>query len=519
MNINQCKINLPSFLIPFFLFLIFVFSIFPITDNDVWWHLTTGKYIFQNNTIPHTDIFSYTIYGKQWISFEWLAQLIFFTVYFLTGLSGLIIFKAIISCLIFYLILLTIKNKSEFLLTYIILCISFIIMRDWLRERPQLFTYFFSALYMYIFNNNAEKTKHKMLYSIPLIQLIWANMHGPAAIIGYGIICIYTLFSKELKLNFKIYLTAGSFLAMFINPNTWHIFSYLKNFFSQNFNHLILEYQPPVFSSIFLSYYILVLIIILSLFLPKKRKIEELLIIIFAITGSFLAARNIVISVILCVPITLNRLSYINKFFTTNLLKSYWAAFFTLLIFILLIWPSKQIGFGDAHKSRYAMEFIKQCNIKGNIFNDYDFGGYLIWKFYPENKVFIDGRLVEYGADFVEKSFYYWKPEIWNQFDSKYNFTSLIIPMENYYASSNIDLRNNWILVYWDDGALVYLKKIPENKKLINVFGYRILKPGAIGQQYLKLFPKNEVLKEINRSLYFAPHSIRAKKIKSYIEK
>jgi hypothetical protein len=38
-----------------------------------------------------------------------------------------------------------------------------------------------------------------------------------------------------------------------------------------------------------------------------------------------------------------------------------------------------------------AIQFIRNQAIRGNMLNDYDFGGYLIWAM-PEQKVFIDGR-------------------------------------------------------------------------------------------------------------------------------
>lgn len=49
-----------------------------IDDPDTWWHLAAGKYMVENRTIPHQDIFSWTVAGQPWITHEWLGK-VFFT--------------------------------------------------------------------------------------------------------------------------------------------------------------------------------------------------------------------------------------------------------------------------------------------------------------------------------------------------------------------------------------------------------------------------------------------------------
>ena len=50
-----------------------------------------------------------------------------------------------------------------------------------------------------------------------------------------------------------------------------------------------------------------------------------------------------------------------------------------------------------------SVEYIEKEGIKGNIFNSYNWGGYLIWNMYPDQKVYIDGRCDMYGAEFVTR--------------------------------------------------------------------------------------------------------------------
>src|SRR3989339_755806 len=74
--------------------LVFVLGFRKLSDYDMWWHLKTGEYILNNLIIPKVDIFSYVIMGRQWITFEWLSQALFFGVFKFLGAGGLIFFKS-----------------------------------------------------------------------------------------------------------------------------------------------------------------------------------------------------------------------------------------------------------------------------------------------------------------------------------------------------------------------------------------------------------------------------------------
>ena len=51
-----------------------------------------------------------------------------------------------------------------------------------------------------------------------------------------------------------------------------------------------------------------------------------------------------------------------------------------------------------------AVEFLRAHPESGAIYNDYGWGGYLIWKLYPQRKVYIDGRADVYGDAFMEET-------------------------------------------------------------------------------------------------------------------
>jgi hypothetical protein len=400
-------------------------------------------------------------------------------------------------------------------------------MRDGIRERPQMFTYLLISIYVYIL----RLKNMKVLCILPFLQILWANLHGAGSFIGPGIVILFSLFESGIRPAAKISLGAAVLAAGFLNPFGYKIFAYVFNSFSLGFTSLIMEYRHPVLSVQFIFYFLLLGLSLASLLVSRKKIGWEAIALFFAAAGSLTAIRNIPVFAVIAAPIAAENFSeayskYSGRF---PLNMDYLRAGLLGLLLTLFFWQTGEnldftgkyrFGFGNAHKCKYAAEFIKYCSLKGfkgSLFNDYDFGGYLSWSLYPAQKVFVDSRLVEYGKDFVEKTFYFWKPEIWQEMENKYGFTGAVVPNERYYSCSYLDSRKDWVLVYWDDYALVYFKNIPQNMEFIYKYGYRFLRPNNPDQAYLKQEPVENVLCEIERSLYFSPGSRKAKWMKAFV--
>src|ERR1041385_8237905 len=66
-------------------------------DPDLWWHLKAGQQIIDTRSIPHTDDYSFTKQGSEWVAHEWLSEVIMAAIYRVSGLVGLVtIFSLII---------------------------------------------------------------------------------------------------------------------------------------------------------------------------------------------------------------------------------------------------------------------------------------------------------------------------------------------------------------------------------------------------------------------------------------
>jgi hypothetical protein len=74
-------LNLPRFFTIAVLLTMLIAAIQPVTDPDFWWHVTTGNWILSHHTVPHTDLFTYTVPTHRWITHEWLSEVLVAVLY------------------------------------------------------------------------------------------------------------------------------------------------------------------------------------------------------------------------------------------------------------------------------------------------------------------------------------------------------------------------------------------------------------------------------------------------------
>jgi hypothetical protein len=133
-----------------------------------------------------------------------------------------------------------------------------------------------------------------------------------------------------------------------------------------------------------------------------------------------------------------------------------------------------------------AADFVLANNPSGNLYNTYFWGGYLLWRLGPERKVFVDGRSLSRQSQFegFSISIAYSNPSdpppLWKRVLRRYGIGYLIIPRVDASGGIKLDQVANlrrallaspeWVPVYADDIALVYVENAPGNLKIINKY-------------------------------------------------
>lgn len=130
-----------------------------------------------------------------------------------------------------------------------------------------------------------------------------------------------------------------------------------------------------------------------------------------------------------------------------------------------------------------AVTFIKQSGLKGNIFNEYNDGGYLIWWLTPDSRVFIDGRNLYLTAFSIFTSVvdspyspvsFYDRTPVYERVLDYFNIDLVVLPGCDKVSGTLIKLPlaltndEKWALVYADSNALVFMRNVPANSTFIH---------------------------------------------------
>ncbi len=402
---------------------IFTMSVREITDNDFWWHLRTGQLIIESGTIPKVDPFSYTNQGKEWITHEWLTEIFIYFLYKLGGLSLLILVFSTIITFSFWLVFLRCQGKPY--LTGFVLIIGALATAPTWGVRPQMISLLFASIFLFLLDQYFIKKNYRYLVPLPLLMIIWVNMHASYTL-GILIVAIY-LFGFIIKflidkrrsenknislfreiLPILIVLTFCTF-AVLVNPNGIKMITYpfetlnsasmqtyIQEWFSPNFH--LAEWQPLA---------ILFLLLLASALITNQSvSITEIGLVVIFGYAALKSMRHVYFFSIAAIPLIDKNLKSLWKkgIQTSRSIDKYPVVNILLLICILLVAVFRinlvlmnQIKIENKAFPVMAAEWIQNNKPKGKIFNSYNWGGYLIWRLYPEYQVFIDGRADVYG--------------------------------------------------------------------------------------------------------------------------
>ncbi len=487
-------------------------SLFTLYDPDYYWHLKSGEYIVGNWTLPHTDIFSYTMADQKWVLHEWLFQVILYGIHATMGEVWIKILSATaITFTIFSIFQISKRQSSGRISACCVILFFPLLIFPFMAPRPQIFSYLFFTFFIYAILETKYFHNKQALYFLPLIMIGWVNLHG-GYIVGIALLMLYlaTEFLSSWQRTGSIknglqttrmtsIITMLTILAAGCNPDFFHHLLYPFQVMGMDASlHYISEWQSPDGHSRFGKIYILfTFIFFLSGILKKKSSdFTEILVPSFFLLQGFVAQRHIPIALLattpfLCQNIKLlleqkNILQTIDKIKeklpsvrraigTTELgTKEYilnWVILFVGVLFFAST-PSIQCELYQKVKQiiipEQAVNFIEENNISGRLFNTYGYGGYLIYRLFPEQKVFIDGRADMYGDEFITEYTQIAKGSSqWQKSFDKYAI-DYIICKNNTPLRQLVLLRGDFKLVYEDEYHSVLLKNITRFQDLIS---------------------------------------------------
>lgn len=478
--------------ITFLLLLFFVFSFIFRTDlsfdQDLGRHIKLGKIITQTHQIPKTNLFSYTNPDFPFINTHWLFEVVAYAFSQTVGLQALLVLKVIIILLSVFLTLKIIPKENRVLL----LPIGFIflhVLRERIELRPEIFSFLFTAATYYILETSLRANKWKLIFLLPVIQLIWINTHI-YFFVGLMLQAIFLVHLGYQYLRFnlegwKLKILAIIFIlsvgVSLINPNGITGLLYPLNV-TKNYGYTIVEnqtmflleslnFQDPNFLFVKISIAIIAISFI-AVFLKRRFDIKNILLASFGTTLALMNVRSFPYLIFLSLPTVLSNFGLVKQ---NNFLRFLSLIFAVLLIFESFFYLSGeyyrstdnryQVGLSMKENVKGAMDFVLANDLPGPIFNNFDIGSYIIYRGYPKYKVFVDGRPEGYPKEFFQNTYIPMQSDYakFKKEEQKWGFKTIIFshtdqtPWAKTFLQS-IVLDTTWKLVYIDDFMGVWQK-------------------------------------------------------------
>jgi len=376
-----------------------IFLLFrPPADPDFGWHYKYGEYITTHKRILKENIFSYTMADYEWANSYWISQVIFYILYTNFGAIGMGIILSTIFAVISYELLK--KRQAAWFLLLLFLGTSLITVRPM----------YFSTIFLLILIKQLIYKK-ELLWWFPIMFLFWANMHADF-VLGLGILGLFVI----TKLNIKnIIVGISCVLVTFINPYGVGLWTTLiKELQPLQFSH-IGEWTPQRFQNDIQGiinqnvFYVLGGLLISAAIIQKKKcglwyVLLSILFFLASLRSRYFFRILLILNIFVFDDFWIQNLKKLPlPYEIINKLKPVFLSFLGLVIglfFVNNVWLASDIK-KWSQKYGYPYERIqklKQNPISGNIFNDYNWGGYIIWQL-PEYKTFVDGRMPSWRDD------------------------------------------------------------------------------------------------------------------------
>lgn len=454
-------------------------------DQDLGRHLLMGKIISETKTVPQTNLLSYSQTNFTYINSHWLSEVVFYQFSSRFGVVSLLYLKVAMMLAATMLTLFTAYKFSKNLTaTAVALVILSPVLLERTEIRPEIFSYLFIAVFLFILFRQSGKGCNPYLWLLPALEALWVNVHI-YFILGPVLVAIFLLRNKKLFLAFLL-----TCLATLFNPNGLSGALYPLRVF-ENYGYSIVENQnifflremvfnPNIFYfgiaagtfmvSIFLSFrrllsyfptFLLSLLIILPVIHIRSFPLTFLVELpVFALTLTHILGKGDFLKRTLLFKKS-SFIVIVAAAIILNLLRSYRLASNQ---YYLSIDSSKRFGSEIVESGKGAADFVLTNKLKGPVFNNFDIGSYLDYRFYPTEKVFVDGRPEAYPKEFFQNLYIPMQStaENFQKVDNVYKFNLIIFshtdgtPWARSFLA-DIAQNKNFMMAYLDSYAVVFV--------------------------------------------------------------
>jgi hypothetical protein len=480
-------------------------------DAGIGWHIRTGELILHSGSVPRVDSFSSLMSGKRWYAWEWLYDAGIGAIHHAWGLNGVVVFSALVIALTFTLAFRLMRARGTSLpiaVGMLLLAVSASTIHFF--ARPHILSWLFTVIWFGVLERFEADGQARRLLWLPIMMLAWVNLHG-GFLVGLVLLGIYAISALVRGLwsgivpgddwqRARALGIAGvvSFALTLANPYGYqlhvHIFRYLTDRFLMDH---IDEFLSPNFHGIAQKCFAAILVLtFVGAVARRKLTVSQCLVIGFALYSGLYSSRNIPVSSMLLVLVIAPQLSAamaegaasaevsgrvrrglarLQDFGSRTSavdsgLRGHLWVILVVLAGLWACWHGGRLGSRQLIDARFdekrfpvqAVDFLARSGIREPVFCPDYWGGYLIYRLYPQTQVAVDDRHDLYGTEFLKKYLKAVRVEPgWDVALEGMRTNWVLVPNESAIANLLKEVPA-WKIAYNDDGAVLFRRVVEE---------------------------------------------------------
>jgi hypothetical protein len=500
------------FLLAFWALLIGPLSNRPLIDADIGWQIRTGELILATHSIPRVDPYSSTMQGQPWFAWEWLYDTVLGVVHRAMDLNGVVWLAALLMASTFALLLGQMFKRGIGLP----LAVPLWLLALWASSihvfaRPHIVSWLFTLLWFVALERWEQSgAPARLRWFFPASMVLWVNLHG-GWVLGMTLLAVYMVTALVESLRAKDaweriraahraramgWTFAASALASVANPYGVrlheHIYRYLGDRYLMN---RIAEFRSPDFHGWAQRCFVLILVLVLiAAGSGRKIRLSNWVVILLMAYAGVYSSRNIPLASMLLVLIVgpslwesaaglalppgawglLRRWAGKMSEFAARAaeqefeLRGHLWALAGVIAALAVCLAGGRVGgqqvvhaeFDAKHLPAGAVEYLQHEQSTEPVFGPDQWGGYLIYRLYPQRKVVIDDRHDLYGSDRFREYLVLIQAEPgWRDVLEKWQIQTVVMQSDSTLVSLLKMIPQEWQTVYEDQVAVVIEKK------------------------------------------------------------
>jgi hypothetical protein len=451
-----------------------------LSDGDTGWHIRAGELILQAGRVPVADPFSFSRPQQPWFAWEWLADVVFAQTWRWRGLAGVAALAAAVLALAATATLARILRRGCGLWVGLAATMAAVSASSiHYLARPHVFSILFYTLALWILAEDRDRRGRLVWLLVPLTAL-WVNLHAGfvAWLATLGLLVLFCGAQRDRSGVCRYgALAALCSLASLLNPYGWQLHLHIARYLNSSWilDH-VQEFQSPLIRSESMIVFALLLLATVAL-VPQADRFEAVLVLVWGFLA-LRSARHVPFFAIAAAPVLASAVArYWARLAAraggSSPLRIFWelaqefgrrprASTWLPLSAAVVMAAVPAAGFPErifpVQAVERNLEQLTPTAAMPRVLTSDQWADYLIFRLYPQQRVFFDGRSDFYGAAIGSDYRKLLSGESpWRELLDRYQFDLALLP-HDWALSTALEREPGWRLVYRDSVAVLFAR-------------------------------------------------------------